>query len=241
MSTQSEIDRLRRVYASYEQNPGTHARWDRHNPGNQAIDDERRRVMVRLLGAHGLLPPRGRVLDVGSGSGHVLEAFQHLGVPASDLYGVDLLPDRIAAAQRRYPDIHFVCCNAEELPFPDEHFVLALMFTVIGSILEPKMVRNVAREATRVVQPGGAILWYDLCVDNPYNPHVRGVTAPRIAALFPGLQLHLQRVTLLPPLARRLGRMAPVLYPLLAALPFLCTHYLGLLIKPHVSSPPRGR
>jgi len=39
-------------------------------------------------------------------------------------------------------------------------------------------------------------------------------------------------VTLLPPLARRLGPATPLAYPVLAALPPLRSHLIGLLRKP---------
>jgi hypothetical protein len=94
------------------------------------------------------------------------------------------------------------------------------------------MAHNVAREACRVLKPGGAVLWYDFRYNNPWNPHVRGITRQQIHQLFPGLEMDLRTITLLPPLARHLGRMTPILYPLLAAIPPLRTHYLGLLIKP---------
>ena len=54
----------------------------------------------------------------------------------------------------------------------------------------------------------------------------------RLAGLFPGWHARLQLVTLLPPLARRLGILTPVLYPVLATLRPLRTHWLGLLERP---------
>jgi len=41
-----------------------------------------------------------------------------------------------------------------------------------------------------------------------------------------------KRLTLFPPLARRLGIFTPVLYPVLAAVPLLRTHLMGVLVKP---------
>lgn len=170
------------------------------------------------------------MLDIGCGHGGVLASLVDLGAPACNLYGIDLLPDRIEAARRAYPDICFACGNAEHLDFPDAYFDLVLLFTVFSSILDDGMAHNVAREACRVLKPGGAVLWYDFRYNNPWNPRVRGITRQQIHQLFPGLEMHLCTITLMPPLARRLGRLTPVLYPLLAAIPPLRTHYLGLLI-----------
>jgi hypothetical protein len=75
------------------------------------------------------------------------------------------------------------------------------------------------------------VLWYDFRYDNPRNPNVRGITKRHVEALFPGFYMCLHTITLLPPLARRLGRLTPVLYPVLIAIPPLRTHYLGVLLN----------
>jgi ubiquinone/menaquinone biosynthesis C-methylase UbiE len=228
-----EIERLIQVYQGYQQDPAVQARWSKTNVGNRWMAEERRRAIASLLQSHGFLPlQEKRVLDIGCGSGAVLASLTDLGAQPRNLYGIDLLPDRIEAARQAYPGICFICGNAESLDFPDAHFDLVLLFTVLSSILDNRMAHNVAREACRVLKPGGAVLWYDFRYNNPWNPHVRGITRQQIHQLFPGLEMHLRTITLLPPLARRLGRMTPILYPLLAAIPPLRTHYLGLLIKP---------
>jgi len=228
-----EIERLVQVYQGYQQDPAVQARWSKTNVGNQWIAEERKQAIVTLLQGHGFLPlQEKRVLDIGCGSGAVLASLTDLGAQPCNLYGIDLLPDRIEVARRAYPGICFICGNAESLDFPDAHFDLVLLFTVLSSILDDRVAHNVAREACRVLKPGGAVLWYDFRYNNPRNPHVRGITRQQIHQLFPGLEMHLRTITLLPPLARHLGRMTPILYPLLAAIPPLRTHYLGLLIKP---------
>jgi len=98
------------------------------------------------------------------------------------------------------------------------------------------MAGCVLTEVRRVLMPGGTVLWYDFRYNNPWNPHVRGMTKRHIRQFFPGFEMHLRTITLLPPLARRLGRLTPVLYPLLAAIPPLRTHYLGLLLRRSLSS-----
>jgi ubiquinone/menaquinone biosynthesis C-methylase UbiE len=140
----------------------------------------------------------------------------------------------VAEAKSRYSNLHFECGNAEKLNFPDASFDLILFFTVFSSILDGDMAKNVASEAQRVLKPGGAVLWYDFRFNNPRNPNVRGIRKKDIKILFPKLRMHLSTITLLPPLARRLGRLVTIAYPILSAIPFLRTHYLGLLIKAEV-------
>ena len=233
MNDESEVQRLERVYRAYHESPATRAQWEDTNPGNRATLRDRQLGIERLLHTHGFLPLAGRrALEVGCGSGQTLATLLGLGAQPEDLIGVDLLPDRIAQARQGYPNLQFQCTNAEQLDFPDAHFHLALLFTVLSSILDEQMARNVTREAYRVVCPGGAVLWYDFRYDNPRNPNVRGMTSRRIRHLFPDLELHLRSITPVPPLVRHLGPFTKLLYPFLATIPPLRTHYLGLLLKP---------
>ncbi len=55
-----------------------------------------------------------------------------------------------------------------------------------------------------------------------------------IVALFPEFTLDLDKLTLLPPLARRLGRWSALLYPHLANIRILRGHYIGILRRGHL-------
>jgi len=233
MQTLAEVQRLRAVYQGYAQQNLAGSKWSPLNPGNLATREERDRLVGKLLGKAGLLPVgERRVLDVGCGTGGVLAGFQHWGAKLKHLVGVDLLTERICMAQQSYPEIRFQQSNAEALPFSDSSFDLVVIYTVLSSVLSTRMRLNIVRQVTRVLRPGGAIVWYDFRVRNPLNPQVRGITRRALTRLLPGFELRLQPVTLLPQLARRLGPTTPWLYPLLSALWFLRTHYVGLLLKP---------
>ena len=228
---EGESERIQRIYRTYMES--VRSRWNPENPGNQAIAAERRRRMAALLRRCGLFPGAGsQVLEVGCGSGNILGGLLSWGVPAENLYGIDLLPERIAAAREAYPGIHFAAANAEQMGFQDGMFDLVLVVTVFSSILEEEMRTRVAREIDRVLKPGGAVVWYDFRYNNPANPHVRGVKKRQIQQLFPTCRVRLETLTVLPALARRLGKLTPLLYPLLSWIPFLRTHALGVLAKP---------
>ena len=230
----TEADRIAAAYDKLEERAGR--RWDPANRGNQAILAERRRLTRRMLDRAALLPlAHRRVLEVGSGSGAELAWLRELGASPSNLFGVDLLEDRVAAAREAYPELDFRQANAEHLDFEHGQFDLVLAITVFSSILDREMRRNVASEIVRVLRPDGALLWYDVRYDSLSNRNVRGVTAARVRDLFPSLQGELRTLTLLPPLARRLGPLTAGGYPLLSALPPLRSHLLGLLRKPAVA------
>ena len=225
----SDSERIASAYRNLDAR--AKSRWDRTNAGNQAILAERRRWTRDLLDKAGLLPLTGKhVLEVGSGRGGELAWLRELGAANEDLVGVDLLPDRVAAARRNFPGIRFDHGNAERLAFADESFDLVLALTVFSSIPSDAMARNVAAEIARVLKPGGAMLWYDVRYDSASNPNVKAVPAARIRSLFPSLRGDLHSVTLLPPLARRLGPLSRA-YGALAAAPPLRSHLIGLLRK----------
>ena len=233
MRSEQEVQRLTQVYQTYQTSATVQAQWTEHNRGNRAIIQERSRYLQGLLQTQGYWPlTQQRLLDIGCGAGRILGHFLAWGAQPHHLYGIDLPPDRIAAARQAFPALHFQQANAERIEFPASTFDLVLLFTVFTSILDQQMAHNVATEVQRVLKPGGAVIWYDFRYNNPYNPHVRGMTKAKIQQLFPEFTLHLRTVTLLPPLARRLGALTPRLYPLLTRLPLLRTHYLGLLVKP---------
>ncbi|HXJ47524.1 MAG TPA: class I SAM-dependent methyltransferase, partial [Candidatus Acidoferrum sp.] len=226
----SETDRIARAYRELEAGAGS--RWDLSNHGNRMVLAERRRLASKLLGEAGWIPLSDRrVLEVGCGGGSELGWMLELGASPSSLVGVDLLPDRVAAARRTYPKLEFHMGNAEQLDFPDGSFDLVMAFTVFTSILDESMARNVASEIQRVLRPGGGLLWYDFRYNSPANHNVRGVGSQRVRDLFPELQGDLHSITLLPPLARRLGPLTAPAYHALASLPPLRSHLMGLLRK----------
>lgn len=226
-----ELDRIASAYRGYEE---SHAadRWSLTNPGNRAALHERQQMVRQLLAERGWIPfGSRRVLEVGCGTGAELMRLVDFGAAPGNLIGVDMLPNRVAAGKERFPNLDLRVANAERLEFPDAAFDMVLAITLFSSIRGGTMSRNVAREIERVMKPGGALLWYDFRYNNPRNPNVRGVSDADVRELFPLLKGRLTKITLLPPLSRRLGPLTPVLYPTFSAVPRMRTHLVGLLEK----------
>ena len=231
MSSNVEIARIRAAYAQWE---GT---LDKSNPGYQMAVRQRDRALSRLLEKHFPIDLRDcRILDIGCGVGGLLGWFHERGACAAHLFGLDLLPHRIAAARRTYPSFTFIEGNAEQLDFADAWFDIITVLTVFSSILDDDVAENVAAAIRRVLKPDGVVVWYDIRYPSP-NRNVRPFTRRRVAALFPGYRLRLIPITLLPPVYRHLGRMTERIYPWLVSVPVLRSHYIGLLHPP--ASQPR--
>jgi ubiquinone/menaquinone biosynthesis C-methylase UbiE len=93
---------------------------------------------------------RGRVLDLGCGTGRNLPLFGE-GIRA---VGLDPCRELLLAARRRAPGVPLVRARAEALPFSDHVFdtvVCGLVFCSVGNV-----PRGLA-EVRRVLKPGGAV------------------------------------------------------------------------------------
>lgn len=225
----SHATRIRAVYGHYDATPAEQRKREPRNPGNAAITLDRDQGLGRAIASMFDDFAAVRVLDVGCGRGALLRELVARGARTANLHGIDLLADRIADARRLNPDLDLRCADARHVPYADNSMDLVACCTIFSSILEPEVRDEVAREIRRVLAPRGAVLWYDVRLPNPWNPNTIEMSRTRIRRLFPGLRDELRSATLLPPLARRLGPLTNLLYGPLAALPFLRSHYLGLL------------
>jgi hypothetical protein len=90
----------------------------------------------------------------------------------------------------------------------------------------------------RVTRPTGLIIWYDFWL-NPANPQTRGIRPAEIRRLFPKCLLRFHKITLAPPITRRLAPFAWGLCLFLESLKIFNTHYL-VEIKPDPTSPEVG-
>jgi ubiquinone/menaquinone biosynthesis C-methylase UbiE len=237
MATDKEVQRLRGGYRNYSDLSLSELRWSEINLGNQAMLLEKNRILRQVLVNHNFFPLMDRkILDIGCGTGQILSSLLSWGALPVNLFGVDLLNDHIIKAKRKLPGIFFQVGNAEHLSFQNNTLDLLMVFTVFSSILDAGIAANMAGEINQVLKQDRAVIWYDFIHNNHYNSNVRGITRQNITALFLGYQLYLTRITLLPFIARRLKGFTNLIYPILAAIPWLRTHYLGIMRKPRINN-----
>lgn len=211
---------------------------DRYDPLNASVwlaRQEQERALIGWIRASGLAPLGDRtLLEIGCGTGGNLLALLQLGFRPSRLVGNELLEERVAVARERLPAAtRILVGDAASLELGAERFDVVFQSTVFSSILDDEFQARLARRMWTLVKPGGQVLWYDFTWNNPRNPDVRGVSVERIRALFPDGVPAVRRVTLAPPISRRLARIHPSLYTLANLLPFLRTHVLAWIRKPN--------
>ena len=104
---------------------------------------------VELLGVH----PGQQALDVGCGAGALTEKLvARLG--DSEVFAVDPSASFVAMMQERFPAVYIRKAAAEDLPYPDATFDLALAQLVVHFMRDP--VAGLA-EMARVTRPGGVV------------------------------------------------------------------------------------
>jgi ubiquinone/menaquinone biosynthesis C-methylase UbiE len=195
---------------------------------------ERQRAILQGLARRGWHDTGAlRLTEIGCGAGGNLLEFLRAGFSAANLGGCEILPERLAMARACLPEaVALWPGDAAQAPIPPASQDIVVQVTVFSSLLDDAVQQHLAEAMWRWVKPGGAMLWYDFTVDNPRNPAVRGVPLARLRQLFPEGRLQHQRLTLAPPLARRVTRLHPSLYTVFNSLPLLRTHLLAWIDKP---------
>lgn len=231
----ADLARARRQALEENRRRKGHVPEDLYAPWNRAerwLQDDRARHAAEMLHRQGIFPDStDRCLEIGVGSGGWLPTLLSWGVYEPSLHGLEIDPERVSLARRRFPVSHLQVGDGGKLPFVDGCFHIVVLSTVMTSILDPEVRRSVASEVQRVLVPGGALIYYDFAVNNPRNNKVRAVDRDELAALFPLLRGEVRPTTLAPPLLRFLAPWGWLWVEAAAALPRLRTHLLAVLRK----------
>lgn len=234
MSDRHEVQAVAERYARRGQRDGSD-RYSVLRPEVWQTLQERQRALLRLWQQLGVSDLSAlRLVEVGCGCGGNLLELLRLGFAPDHLTGIELLAERHEQARKVLPvAMQLLFGDATQATIADASQDIVLQATVFSSLLDDGFQQQLAATMWRWLKPGGAVLWYDFAIDNPFNPDVRGVPLARVRALFPGAHRMLsRRVTLAPPLARMLCRVHPGLYTVANVVPWLRTHRLVWIEKP---------
>lgn len=225
----AESQDIQRLRGEYEARKNKYANSDKYSILDSAHNffvQSRMRHLLTFLRKynHDSLEP-SNLLEIGCGSGGVLAEYLYLGISPENLFGIDLLLDRLKEAKSKLPASHIHNANAELLPFRKSSFDFVLQYTAFSSILDPSIKTNAAKEMIRVLKPGGVIIWYDFLL-NPTNRQTQGIKPGEIKELFPHCNYDFHRITLAPPIARWLVPKSIIFSMLLEKLKLFNSHYL---------------
>ena len=195
---------LMQTYAGYAASRRRQRSWSAENPGNAAIRAELVDAVLKL--AETELRGARRILDVGCGGGWWLAQLAAEPAIRASLDGIDALPERVSAAQSRVPSAMIERADARRLPYADAIFGVVSIFTVLSSLPGPEDVDSVLLEARRVLAPGGIVLIWEPRLPNPLNRQTTLIARDQLARAFLGWPMASRTTTLVPALARHLGR-----------------------------------
>jgi SAM-dependent methyltransferase len=220
----NEAQRIREVYEARKQSIPAD-RYSYRNAGTRLIERELEDVLLSRLPD---LRDK-RILEVGCGRGARLQNLIRWGALSKNLVGVEVIKERADETRNSLPNDTWISHASAESLHHFGTFDLIFQFTMFTSILDLEVKKNIASEMLCALRPGGMIVWYDMFWKNPRNPHIQPISKQEIRELFPGCDIRFNRVTLVAPLARRLGQYSPLACRALAALKFLSTHYVALI------------
>lgn len=185
---------------------------------------ERRAKMKSLVSRY--FSEGDSILEIGAGHGDNVPLLLGCGFDESRVVLNEMLPERIKNIRSRFPRVKLIEGDALQADF-GRKFNWVFQSTVFTSVLDSTDRIRLAKKMWDLLEPGGKVLWYDFIYNNPGNRHVRGVPITETRALFPEAVLsEVRRITLAPPIGRRVGK----LYPLFN-LPFLRSHILAVFQK----------
>jgi demethylmenaquinone methyltransferase/2-methoxy-6-polyprenyl-1,4-benzoquinol methylase len=120
------------------------------------------------------------VLEVGCGTGFTTYGISKK-VLQENIFAVDLTPEQMKKAIDRLPNVNYLRCDAENLPFKDDTFDASIS---AGSIEYWPNPKKGISEMARVTKPGGRVVI--LAPRKPSNPVVRRFAES--VMLFPSTQ-----------------------------------------------------
>jgi SAM-dependent methyltransferase len=224
------MDEIHRIIERYEkrEKEGIDRQQAQFPVFRRFMKTEREKVYEQVIRKYMKNVADAKIIEVGAGDGSNLEFFKTVGFQPENIYANELIPRKAESLKTLLTDSFVHEGNALNLPFSDD-FDICFQSTVFTSIFDDDLKRKLADKMLDMLKPGGIILWYDFTFNNPGNKDVKGITKREIKILFPGAaDITFIRVTLAPPIGRRVGR----LYPLINFLfPFLRSHVIAVIKK----------
>ncbi len=110
--------------------------------------DEQLRKIQRIIG----FIPKGKILDIGAGTG-IVEEFLN-----GDIYLFDISEKMLEIARKKFGNrFKYFVGNAKKLPFQDNFFDAVISISVLQDILEEDIF-DVLSEIIRVLKEGGIVI-----------------------------------------------------------------------------------
>ena len=134
------------------------------SPAGRRIDELERDAVLAVLSVLGTTP-RGRLIEVGCGTGHWTRWFASVGF---DVVPTDASLEMLAIARRLDPDRRYLHARAEKLPALDNEFPIVAAIAVLEFVADAGLAVG---EISRVLAPGGLFIGGFLTADSHLAAH----------------------------------------------------------------------
>jgi ubiquinone/menaquinone biosynthesis C-methylase UbiE len=153
----NEVEKMKSAYAESGKNPhsSTTVRHGLFYDYPRFCVHQRETIVSRFLISVGLDVTSMKYksfLDIGCGDGFTLREWLRLGARPSNCYGIDVIEERIKEAQYISPNMNFQVADAKKLPFPDKHFDVVTLYTVLSSVESEEGKKQILSESKRVAK-----------------------------------------------------------------------------------------
>ena len=192
--------------------------------------------IIKALSIIEIVPTVTKVLDVGCGSGGSLLNFLKYEFQPENLFGIDILEERVAEGVSKYPNLALTLGDASKMGYESDFFNIVLESTMFLQLTDEDLARKIGAEMIRVTKPGGHLILADWRYGKPRDKRFSPMNRRRIAKLFQvGTATEVvgeYKGALVPPLGRFLSSKIPSLYFLVRSLaPFLVGQVTTVLRK----------
>ena len=111
-----------------------------------------------------------RLLDLGCGSGGMIEYFISKGFLSKNITGLDFSKTRIAKAQTTYPEVNFMRGDALCLDLEEKDFNLITTFDLFSHFTTKEQIILGLNNVYKHLNDNGLFLWYDIYAEDHFSP-----------------------------------------------------------------------
>jgi SAM-dependent methyltransferase len=189
---EQDLDRIRRFYRDRFLPENA---WSTLLPRPYLYLRQRQRRLRETLIACGIdTPERLRaidVLDVGAGTGTNLAWLVELGADPARCTGIDLMPESVAVARERLPQIRWLAGDFSTADVGGPFDVIILV-AVLTSIKDPALKQRIVDKCISLVRPGGVFFFYDYMShkDEPGSDNYKRLSYAELDGYLRGRKAH---------------------------------------------------
>jgi len=134
---------------------------DRYDLMNRLMTLDQDRRWRRQVAVCVKLPSRGKVLDIGTGTGGIARSLRRCH-PTATVVAADFTAEMMHVGHRRHPDLWIDWCGADalDMPFADQAFDGVVCGYLLRNVSD---LSGALSEQYRVLKPGGRLVCLDTC------------------------------------------------------------------------------